>query len=110
MLALNESMHSNASNKKKYPWTFNFGYSSNAGANGTISNLGYLSLVDYANGGATAKLYTRTDLENYYDRNIALMDSVERARMSLILNDATDSNDPLDEKAHHYRPKTFSLT
>lgn len=110
MLALNESMHSNASNKKKYPWTFNFGYSSNAGANGTISNLGYLSLVDYANGGATAKLYTRTDLENYYDRNIALMDSVERARMSLILNDATDSNDPLDEKAHHYRPKTFSLS
>ena len=110
MLALNESMHSNASNKKKYPWTFNFGYSSNAGANETISNLGYLSLVDYANGGATAKLYTRTDLENYYDRNIALMDSVERARMSLILNDATDSNDPLDEKAHHYRPKTFSLS
>lgn len=110
MLALNESMHSNASNKKKSPWTFNFGYSSNAGANGTISNLGYLSLVDYANGGATAKLYTRTDLENYYDRNIALMDSVERARMSLILNDATDSNDPLDEKAHHYRPKTFSLS
>lgn len=110
MLALNESMHSNASNKKKYPWTFNFGYSSNAGANGTISNLGYLSLVDYANGGATAKLYTRTDLENYYDRNIALMDSVERARMSFILNDAMDSNDPLDEKAHHYRPKTFSLS
>ena len=110
MLELNESMHSNASNKKKSPWTFNFGYSSNAGANGTISNLGYLSLVDYANGGATAKLYTRTDLENYYDRNIALMDSVERARMSLILNDATDSNDPLDEKAHHYRPKTFSLS
>ncbi|MES5135187.1 sigma-70 family RNA polymerase sigma factor [Prevotella amnii] len=110
MLALNESMHSNASNKKKYPWTFNFGYSSNAGANGTISNLGYLSLVDYANGGATAKLYTRTDLKNYYDRNIALMDSVERARMSFILNDAMDSNDPLDEKAHHYRPKTFSLS
>lgn len=110
MLALNESMHSNASNKKKYPWTFNFGYSSNAGANGTISNLGYLSLVDYANGGATAKLYTRTDLENYYDRNITLMDSVERARMSFILNDATDSNDLLDEKAHHYRPKTFSLS
>lgn len=110
ILALNESMHSNASNNKKYPWIFNFGYSSNAGANGTISNLGYLSLVDYANGGATAKLYTRTDLENYYDRNIALMDSVERSRMSFILNDATDSNDPLDEKAHHYRPKTFSLS
>ena len=34
ILALNESMHSNASNNKKYPWIFNFGYSSNAGANG----------------------------------------------------------------------------
>lgn len=110
MMALNESISPNASNKKKYPWTFNFGYSSNAGANGSMSNLGYLSLVDYANGGATAKLYTRIDLENYYNRNIALMDSVERARMSLILNDATDGNEPLDEKAHHYRPKTFSFS
>lgn len=57
MMALNESSSPNA-NKKKYPWTFNLGYSSNAGANGAMSNLNYLSVVDYANGGAAAKLYT----------------------------------------------------
>lgn len=66
MIALNERMNFNVCNKKKYPWTFNLGYSSNAGANGAVSNLDYLSLVDYANGGATAKLYTWADLEDYY--------------------------------------------
>ena len=110
IMALNENVKLNISHKKKYPWTFNFGYSSNAGANGTMSNLGYLSVIDYANGGTTAKLYTRTDLMNYYDRNIALMDSAERARMSLILNDATSSYEPLDEKVHHYHPRTFSIS
>ena len=111
MIALNERMNFNVCNKKKYPWTFNLGYSSNAGANGAVSNLDYLSLVDYANGGATAKLYTWADLEDYYARNNALMDSVERARMSLILREhPTDDNGSLGEVAHHYRPKTFGLS
>lgn len=111
MMALNESMSPSVSNKKKYPWTFNFGYSSNAGANGALSSMGYLSLVDYANGGAAAKLYTWADLENYYARNNALMDSVERARMSLILLEhPMDDNSPLGEVVHHYRPKTFGLS
>ena len=111
MIALNERMNFNVCNKKKYPWTFNLGYSSNAGANGAVSNLDYLSLVDYANGGTTAKLYTWADLENYYTRNNALMDSVERARMSLILREhPTDDNGSLGEVAHHCRPKTFGLS
>lgn len=111
MIALNERMNFNVCNKKKYPWTFNLGYSSNAGANGAVSNLDYLSLVDYANGGATAKLYTWADLEDYYAWNNALMDSVERARMSLILREhPTDDNGSLGEVAHHCRPKTFGLS
>ena len=111
MIALNERKNFNVCNKKKYPWTFNLGYSSNAGANGVVSNLDYLSLVDYANGGATAKLYTWADLEDYYARNNALMDSVERARMSLILREhPTDDNGSLGEVAHHCRPKTFGLS
>ena len=111
MIALNERMNFKVCNKKKYPWTFNLGYSSNAGANGVVSNLDYLSLVDYANGGATAKLYTWADLEDYYARNNALMDSVERARMSLILREhPTDDNGSLGEVAHHCRPKTFGLS
>lgn len=111
MIALNERKNFNVCNKKKYPWTFNLGYSSNAGANGAVSNLDYLSLVDYANGGATAKLYTWADLEDYYARNNALMDSVERARMSLILREhPTDDNGSLGEIAHHCRPKTFGLS
>ena len=111
MIALNERKNFNVCNKKKYPWTFNMGYSSNAGANGAMSNLNYLSVVDYANGGAAAKLYTWDDYVNYLVRNNALMDSVERAKMSWIaLNNATDGNASLGEKAHHYRPKTFSLS
>lgn len=111
MIALNERMNFNVCNKEKYPWTFNLGYSSNAGANGAVSNLDYLSLIDYANGGATAKLYTWADLEDYYARNNALMDSVERARMSLILREhPTDDNGSLGEVAHHCRPKTFGLS
>ena len=62
-------------------------------------------------GGATAKLYTWSDLEDYYARNNALMDSVERARMSLILREhPTDDNGSLGEVAHHCRPKTFGLS
>ena len=111
MIALNERKNFNVCNKKKYPWTFNMSYSSNAGANGAMSNLNYLSVVDYANGGAAAKLYTWDDYVNYLVRNNALMDSVERAKMSWIaLNNATEGNASLGEKAHHYRPKTFSLS
>ena len=102
MLASNENMNLDVNHKKKYPWTFNFGYS---------SNLNYLSVVDYANGGAAAKLYTWDDYVNYLVRNNALMDSVEREKMSWIaLNNATEGNASLGEKAHHYRPKTFSLS
>lgn len=111
MMALNERLSYSVSNKEKYPWTFNFGYSSNAGANGAMSNLNYLSVIDYANGGTAAKLYTWDDYVNYLVRNNALMDSVERAKMSWIaLNNATEGNASLGEKAHHYRPKTFSLS
>ena len=111
IMALNERMSPDVRNKKKYPWTFNFGYSSNAGANGAMSNLNYLSVVDYANGGAAAKLYTWDDYVNYLVRNNALMDSVERAKMSWIaLNNATEGDATLGEKAHHYRPKTFGLS
>ena len=111
MIALHENVTPNSSHRRKYPWTFNFGYFSNTSNSGAMSNLNYLSLVDYANGSATAKLYTWADLENYYARNNALMDSVERARMSLILRDhPTDGNDSLGEVAQHYRPKTFGLS
>ena len=111
MIALHENVTPNSSHRRKYPWTFNFGYFSNTSNSGAMSNLNYLSLVDYANGSATAKLYTWTDLENYYARNNALMDSVERARMSLILRDhPTDGNGSLGEVALHYRPKTFGLS
>ncbi len=110
MLASNESMKVDVNHKKKYTWKINFGYSSNTSGN-TISNINYLSVIDYANGGAAAKLYTWTDLENYYTRNNALMDSVERARMSLILREhPTDGNSSLGEVAHHSRPKTFGLS
>ena len=111
MIALHENVTPNSSHRRKYPWTFNFGYFSNTSNSGAMSNLNYLSLVDYANGSATAKLYTWADLENYYARNNALMDSVERARMSLILRDhPTDGNGSLGEVAQHYRPKTFGLS
>ena len=111
MIALHENVPPNSSHRRKYPWTFNFGYFSNTSNSGAMSNLNYLSLVDYANGSATAKLYTWADLENYYARNNALMDSVERARMSLILRDyPTDGNGSLGEVAQHYRPKTFGLS
>lgn len=111
MIALHENVTPNSSHRRKYPWTFNFGYFSNTSNSGAMSNLNYLSLVDYANGSATAKLYTWADLENYYARNNALMDSVERARMSLILRDhSTDGNGSLGEVAQHYRPKTFGLS
>ena len=111
MIALHENVPPNSSHRRKYPWTFNFGYFSNTSNSGAMSNLNYLSLVDYANGSATAKLYTWADLENYYTRNNALMDSVERARISLILRDhPTDGNGSLGEVAQHYRPKTFGLS
>ena len=111
LVALNTHGYPSTSRQKKYPWTFNLGYSSNAASNATLPNLGYLSVVDYANGGAMAKLYTWEDYSNYLTRNKALMDSVERAKMEWIAqNNATDGNAMLDEKAHHYRPKTLGIS
>lgn len=97
--------------KKKHPWTFNFGYSSGAAANGGLSNLNYLTVTDYANGGAAAKLYTWGDYMDYLQRNSALMDSAERANLTLIATKNFLSDDHvLGEKAHHHRPLTFSFS
>lgn len=98
--------------KKKYPWTFNFGFSSNTGGN-ALSDMNYLSVIDYANGGAVAKLHTWNEYMDYMTRNSALMDSVERKKMKLIAwNNMTDgdSGEGLGEKATHHRPLTFSLS
>lgn len=111
LMALNEIATPAVKPRKSYPWTFNFGYASNAGAGGTLSNLDYLSVVDYANGGAAAKLYTWNDYIDYMNRNAALMDSVERAKQYYIAeNNMTDGNAGLNETAHHDRPKTFGLS
>ena len=113
-IALNEQMAQSNKPKKKYPWTFNLGYSSNAGANSALSNQNYLTMIDYANGGATAKLYTWEDCQNYLTRNKALMDSVERARLTWIVNNNIDSPTGdgvgLGEKANHHRPITLGFS
>ena len=113
-IALNEQMAHTIKPKKKYPWTFNLGYSSNAGANSALSNQNYLTMIDYANGGATAKLYTWEDCQNYLTRNNALMDSVERARLAWIVNNnidsPTDAGAGLGEKANHHRPITLGFS
>ena len=113
-IALNEQMAQTVKPKKKYPWTFNLGYSSNAGANSALSNQNYLTMIDYANGGATAKLYTWEDCQNYLTRNKALMDSVERARLTWIVNNSidspTDAGAGLGEKANHHRPITLGFS
>ena len=75
--------------------------------------MNYLSVIDYANGGAAAKLHTWNEYMDYVTRNSALMDSVERAKMKLIAwNNMTDgdSGEGLGEKATHHRPLTFSLS
>jgi RNA polymerase sigma-70 factor (ECF subfamily) len=111
LTAFDTHTHLDTEQKKKHPWTFNIGYSSNAGANDMLSNLDNLSMVDYANGGTVAKLYTWKDYENYLYRNYELMDSVERARMSsLALDNPIDDDSPLGEVAHHYCPKTFGIS
>ena len=113
-IALNEQIIHTIKPKKKYPWTFNLGYSSNAGANSALSNQNYLTMIDYANGGATAKLYTWEDCQNYLTRNKALMDSVERARLTWIVNNNIDSptgdDVGLGEKANHHRPITLGFS
>ena len=113
-IALNEQIAHTIKPKKKYPWTFNLGYSSNAGANSALSNQNYLTMIDYANGGATAKLYTWEDCQNYLTRNKALMDSVERARLTWIVNNnidsPTDAGVGLGEKANHHRPITLGFS
>ena len=85
-ITLNEQIAHATKPKKKHPWTFSLGYSSNAGADGALSSQNSLSMIDYANGGATAKLYTWEDYENYLTRNKALMDSVESAKLAWTVN------------------------
>ena len=79
-----------------------------------LSNQNYLTMIDYANGGATAKLYTWEDCQNYLTRNNALMDSVERARLTWIVNNNIDSPTGdgvgLGEKANHHRPITLGFS
>lgn len=111
MMASNESRNLDTGHKRKYPWTFNFGYSSNAGANGAMSNLNYMSVIDYANGGEAAKLYTWNDYMDYMNRNATLMDSVERAKLNYIaINNIGDGNKGLNETARHDRPKTLGFS
>ncbi len=110
MVASNEDTNINLSHKKKYPWTFNFGYSSNPSGN-TTSNLNYLSVIDYANGGAAAKIYSLNEYIDYLDRNRTMMDSTENARLhQMAINKLTSDDQSLGEKIHHYRPQTYSLS
>ena len=110
MVASNEDTSLNFSHKKKYPWTFNFGYSSNPSGN-TTSNLNYLSVIDYANGGAAAKIYSLNEYIDYLDRNRTMMDSTENARLhQMAINKLTSDDQSLGEKIHHYRPQTYSLS
>ena len=114
-ITLNEQIAHATKPKKKHPWTFSLGYSSNAGANGALSSQNYLSMIDYANGGATAKLYTWEDYENYLTRNKALMDSVESAKLAWIVNNNIDAptgkdGTGLGEKANHHRPITLGIS
>jgi len=110
MVALNEGTALHLSHKKKYPWTFNFGYSSNPSGN-TISNLNYLAVVDYANGGAAAKIYSLNEYIDYLDRNRMMMDSTENAKLRQMATDQITSVDQcIGEKVHHYRPQTYGLS
>lgn len=110
MMALNEDVKLNNGHKKKYPWTFNFGYSSDASGN-TASTLNYLSVIDYANGGAAAKIYSWKDYIDYLDRNRMLMDSLENARLrQQAVNQFISADQSVAEKVNHYRPQTYSLS
>ena len=110
MTALNKDVKLNVNHKKKYLWTFNFGYSSDASGN-TASNLNYLSVIDYANGGAAAKIYSWKDYIDYLDRNRMLMDSLENARLrQQAVNQFISADQSVAEKVNHYRPQTYSLS
>lgn len=110
MVALNEGSAIKLSHKKKYPWTFNFGYSSNPSGN-TTSSLNYLSVIDYANGGAAAKIYSLNEYIDYLDRNRTMMDSTENAKLRQMAINKITSDDPnIGEKVHHYRPQTYGLS
>ena len=110
MMAQNEATTLHTGHKKKHPWTFNFGYSSNPSGN-TVSSLNYLSVVDYANGGAAAKIYSLDEYIHYLDRNRTMMDSTENAKLRQIaMNQYTSDDLTIGEKIHHYRPQTYSLS
>lgn len=109
MLALNNGANPAAEAKRKYPWTFNFGYSEASSGSG-MSALNYLSVVDYANGGAAAKIYSWGEYIDYLDRNRVLMDSVENAKLRQLAVDQFISDaHGIGEKVHHHRPQTFGV-
>ncbi|WP_333616472.1 sigma-70 family RNA polymerase sigma factor [Bacteroides pyogenes] len=110
IMTINNNMNINVNNTKKYPWTFNFGLSSSPSANGT-STLNYLSLIDYANGGAASKIYSWGEYIDYLDRNRMMMDSTENARLrQLAIDQFISADQSIGEKIHHYRPQTYSLS
>lgn len=110
LLAINVDLQNIVVKPKKYPWMFNMGYSSHAGSQVATSNLNYISMIDYANNGATTKIYTWDDYHAYIARNNNLIDSLERASLYRIVNDAIQSNAIIGESVHHHRPKSFSLS
>lgn len=94
-----------------HPWTFNLGYSSNPATADGLSNFDYLTVIDYASGGAAAKIYSRNDYLDYLDRNRLLMDSTENAHLRQ-LAEGTDisSSANVGEQIRHHKPVTFSLS
>lgn len=109
LIAQHKEINSPAKEKKKYPWTFNFGYSSNSSSD-NIAHLNYLSVIDYANGGAATRIYSLGEYINYLDRNRMLMDSTENLKLrQLAINDFLSADQSVSEKTHHYHPKTYGI-
>ena len=110
MLSWNGDTDLHLKTKKKYPWSFYFGPSSNPSGN-SMSSLNYLSVIDYANGGAAAKIYSWGDYVDYLDRNRMMMDSTENARLRQeAVNKMNSDDQSIGEKVHHDRPLTYSLS
>ena len=96
--------------KKRYPWTFNLGSSSNATTGAGLSNENYLSVIDYAKGGAASKIHTWEEYKDYMTRNEALMDSAERVRLARIGTYFSSGNKGLGEDVRHHRPRGLGLS
>ena len=104
--------YNHKSPRKRYPWTFNFGYNTTSSGN-SMSNLNYLSVIDYARGGVMAKIYSWSDYLNYLDRNSSSMDSLENARLRKMAEDSFHSADnPVGERhiIIALKPIAFHLT